>query len=150
MTTDTDTDTTDLDELYPEHAKQRPHLPAADAIGGFLESSGLVVAEWERKTECCNASHESRGSQPRWRCRDGVIVRSDWAKQIDRVEGRTYKGQDDGDPCDVCEGTGLVDRDEPILVPTSKTTVQILADYFDIDLDKIEDERRQMLENLGN
>ena len=34
---------------------------------------------------------------------------------------------------------------EERLVPVQKTTLQVLADYFDIDLDKIEAEKRAML-----
>lgn len=32
--------------------------------------------------------------------------------------------------------------------PAPKSITQILADYFDIDLNKIEEEKRQMLESL--
>lgn len=37
---------------------------------------------------------------------------------------------------------------DPQLVPVSKTTSQILADYFGIDLARIETEKRAMLESL--
>lgn len=38
---------------------------------------------------------------------------------------------------------------EDLLWPVTKTTEQILADYFGIDLDKIEAERQQMLAALN-
>lgn len=41
-------------------------------------------------------------------------------------------------------------RSYPALVPVSLSIQQILALYFDIDLNKIEEERRAMLEALGN
>lgn len=37
---------------------------------------------------------------------------------------------------------------DPILVSTSKSITQVLADYFEIDLDKIEAEKRAMLEAI--
>lgn len=39
-------------------------------------------------------------------------------------------------------------RGVDVLVPAHKTTNEWLADYFDIDLDKIEEEKRQMLAEL--
>lgn len=38
--------------------------------------------------------------------------------------------------------------DEYALVPVSKSINEVLADYFDIDLKKIEAEKRQMIEEL--
>ena len=37
-----------------------------------------------------------------------------------------------------------------LLVPVSWSTEQVLANYFGIDLKKIEDEKRQMLEEIKN
>ncbi|WP_314191957.1 hypothetical protein [uncultured Arthrobacter sp.] len=40
------------------------------------------------------------------------------------------------------------DRREPQLVPVAKSLQQVLADWFGIDLKKIEEEKRRMLESL--
>lgn len=37
-----------------------------------------------------------------------------------------------------------------ILYPTQLSTERLLAKYFDIDLDELENERRQMIEELQN
>ncbi len=47
--------------------------------------------------------------------------------------------------CSYCEGTGKV---KDTWVPAPGSTVTKLADFYDIDLDKIEQEKRQMLEEL--
>jgi hypothetical protein len=37
---------------------------------------------------------------------------------------------------------------EPRLVPVTKSITKVLAEYFNIDLDKIEDEKRRMLADI--
>lgn len=48
---------------------------------------------------------------------------------------------------DLCEPTG---RDYIPYVPVNKSITEILAEWFEIDLDKLEKEKRQMLEQLRN
>lgn len=50
--------------------------------------------------------------------------------------------------CSSCENTGKVNFTAE--VPFTPNINALLADYFDIDLDKVEDERRAMLEDIRN
>lgn len=49
------------------------------------------------------------------------------------------------------KGWFLAQRDDETkrIWPASYSTVQLLAEFFEIDLDKIEDEKRAMLASLG-
>lgn len=54
----------------------------------------------------------------------------------------------DGSPYILAEYRGMENRAEPQLLPVNKSIQQILADYFEIDLKKIETERQAMLASL--
>lgn len=55
-----------------------------------------------------------------------------------------------GDPCVKCDGTGWVmsELTEPRLVPASGTIQTWLAEYYRIDLNLVEAEKRAILEHL--
>lgn len=77
-------------EDYPELAKMSRVREASQAIGEFIETSGLVLSEW--------------------------------------VEVEGYR--------------------DPHLMPISLSIEQVLAKYFDIDLNKVEKERRAILRDI--
>ncbi len=70
----------------------------------------------------------------------------------EKLKGLNGKNQIIGDFIEYLNKAGLFlcfyDADDPILVPTNRSTEQILANYFDIDEGKLEEERRTMLEEI--
>lgn len=51
-------------------------------------------------------------------------------------------------PYTLCELRYFDEFDEPRFVEVQKSTSRVLADYFGIDMDKLEAEKRQMLERM--
>lgn len=51
-------------------------------------------------------------------------------------------------PYTLAEYRQFAEFDEPVLTPVVMSTERILAAYFQIDLDKIEAEKRQMLDEI--
>lgn len=105
---------------YPEHDKLHKVVDDSDTIGQFLDfglpKQGIVLYE-ERDFECeCYWCHRDEGT------------RSEWHR---KVECKFNKD----------ETKALV----PKWVPTYKTIQQILAEYFNIDQDKIDAEKDEML-----
>lgn len=65
-----------------------------------------------------------------------------------RVESEAISQFLDTTPYILAEMVQFEDREDPQLVPVAKSINQILAAYFDIDLDKIEQEKRAMLDQI--
>lgn len=131
---------------YPEHEKQsRAIMAGSQSIGEFIEwaqSEGVVLAEWQRKTDCRARYTPRKSAMLSWECQGGRRLVTDvGASKAHEV------GQDLGE-CDDCGGTGLIDRIEPVLYPTTQSITKLLARFFDIDLNKLEAEKEQMLEEL--
>ncbi len=107
-------------------------------LGEFLDwlnEQGIHLAEWQRETECTWSSLREG-----LRCVMGMIRfdydMDDGAYPVEGV-------------CKACDGTGVVDRLEPILVTRAESYNELLAHYFNIDLDKVEQERRAILKSLS-
>lgn len=127
---------------YPEHDKMLAVRDQADAIGAFLEwlrsaETPYSVGVWETQVSC-----EGWGGRwnTLWHCDEGRKVR-------DPNMGADDGGQDLGE-CPHCDGTALVDRIEPRLMPAGVGIEQLLAQYLDIDLQKIAEEKDEMLHRI--
>lgn len=124
---------------YPEHEKLRKVTDLSQAIGEFLEfglaGHGLLLAEWIEATDFCRWEHYSTvGGVPRQRCVDGRLL-----SHMD----------DDLGECERCDGTGEIQLNSR-LVAAHPNITKLLAAYFDVDLAKIEDEKRAMLASLAS
>jgi hypothetical protein len=53
------------------------------------------------------------------------------------------------DECPECHGTGLAELVRPRLEPVYEPYENLLARYFDVDLQKVDEERRAILATLG-
>lgn len=114
---------------YPECEKMKDVSDLSQAIGEFIDwlpSQGLCVAEKITRKLCPGG-----GLFAKWTCAGGRKIN-------DRTE-------DDEGECPVCEGSGEVDRNEPYWLPAGINIEQLLAKHFEIDLTKVDDERRSML-----
>jgi hypothetical protein len=129
---------------YPEHekARQARETGHSDEIGQFIEwlrsERKLVIARWEDKTPC-QAKREYPMKRA-WKCVDGQLIAGE--HNIYHQPGSVIE------TCPDCEGSGLVDRMVPILVRAGLTIEQLLAAYFEIDLDKLAAEKDQILEDF--
>lgn len=106
---------------YPEHDRLSAVAERSQEIGEFVEwlqIHGVHLMSWR-------ALRDYRSCI---RCDDGT-----------RMSGR---------PCTYCEGTGRVPIEREQWVQDSRSITQLLADYFAIDLDQIEVEKRAMLDAL--
>lgn len=106
----------------------------SQAIGEFLDwltspdGGDVTLGEWMRLKPCTWTSADS------WQhCTNGRAV---------GLEG------EDGGPCPNCDGEGTVERVDPLLVPAAAHIETLLARYFDIDMAKVDKERRALLAAL--
>lgn len=133
---------------FPEHDRMTAITDQSQQLGSFLEwlrMSGIVLARWEHTKPCDAADgpvvdydHLPEESGQKWRCEGGRMVGHPESNKPGVI----------GSVCKKCDGTGSVERIEPRLTPTGQRIEQVLADYFGIDLDKIEDEKRSMLAQI--
>ena len=124
--------------MYPEHEKLRAVSERSQAIGEFLdwlrtpkEDGGKGVhlhtwEEWEEDDLC-----------PVLGCRDGKLN-----------PGKLNPGRSYERDCQRCGGTGLVKVEREGWMPLRPGVEKLLAEFFDINLAKLEDEKRAMLDNL--
>jgi hypothetical protein len=105
---------------YPEHEKQAAVLDQARVIGEFLE--------W------LSAPGGGKRVIAAWRPSFCTGCERPWEPDIDGS----------------CLGCGRdpIYKSEDVLLPAHESFVTLLARYFDIDLAKIETEKRAMLEHL--
>lgn len=116
-------------------------------IGAFLDwllnETGLVLCEWTETYEEVDCKGMTRDGGPSGmfdgsNCDQGEVKRHSFSYKLEfRV----------GDECPRCDGTGVrkVKGDEGF-VPDRRGVQQLLADYFEVDLDALEQERRAVLE----
>lgn len=120
-------------------------------IGEFLDhllnEQGFVIAKWgarQEEVECIGLSRDGRpnGMFDGSNCMDGEIRRHRVL-----VDGKTHMLND---PCPRCEGTGriTISSGEEGFIPDRRSVQQLLADYFEVDLDALERERRAVLDQL--
>lgn len=134
---------------YPEHERMAAVSDQSQAIGEFLEwltEQGITLATWERTKPCDGHSGPSMAS--RWG--DTAQIGWKWQCEGGRMVGHpdSNKPGEIGGTCATCGGTGRIDRIEPRLAPGGRRTEGTLADYFGINLRKIEAEKRAMLASL--
>jgi hypothetical protein len=122
----------------PEHPECDRLVAVADdshKLGEFLDwlnSQGFHLSGWQTH-QVCDLLTAGRPAGVR-HCEGGQLVDK---------EGRSV-GQ-----CERCDGTGLVELRHPRLDLAQVPYEQLLADYFDIDLQKVEEERRAILVGLS-
>lgn len=113
------TSETEATPRYPEHEKLAAVKAKSQTIGEFLDHMPYTLAEW----------------------RDDLIT---------EVECSWDCTPDDPDPDhESCDGTGW--RTVPAkeqFVPVRLSVQEVLAEYFGIDLDRVEEEKRAMLDEI--
>lgn len=104
---------------YPEHDKLSAIKDESHAIGSFIDHGlpKMHMAIYQRVIRDCECQHceAGHGDRSRWHTEDELATIVDGKVQI------------------------------TAWYPTHRSIERILAEYFDIDLDKIDDEKRAML-----
>ncbi len=117
---------------YPEHEKLQKVVDKSQIIGEFLEylsSQGVHLRQWMDWTE---------------------EVTCDGNLDFDCIAGRKlsiFNGNDKGE-CSVCKGSSILTKQHEGWMPYNKSIPTMLADFFEIDQNKIEEEKRAMLDKL--
>lgn len=107
--------------VYTEHAKLAKIASQSQAIGEFVEwlgTEGVHLMRWTETTD------------------------------IRACEGTLLADRCRGDKCKVCKGANVVEVKLSAWVPYGVTIPTMLASFFEIDQNKIEAEKRHMLEDL--
>lgn len=112
------------DRAYPEHRKASAVNGKSQAIGEFLE---WVGAEKGAHLMVYGPMPDLRLCTER-RCEEGFLY------------------GDEDEPCPECEGTGMVTVEVTTYSSLPGTVQALLAEFFEIDLDKLEVEKRAMLD----
>lgn len=124
--------TTTEETRYPEHEKQAKVKDLSNAIGEFLDiglpQQGLII---------CRSVPEGDNGEPKyvWGPNATDAERGDEPTIGDYMRGAAERNEE-------------YEEWDAHLVPAGKPIIEMLADYFEIDLNKIEAERREMLEAL--
>lgn len=135
----------------PELDKQAKAIEqGSQEIGAFLDwmlnEQGFTFARWgtyKDEIECTGLARDGRpnGIFDGTNCANGEVGRHRVT-----VDDKTYMV---GDECPRCEGTARIEVDgREGFIPDSRGVQQLLADYFEIDLQAIERERRALLEEI--
>lgn len=103
---------------YPEHEKQKAVLEASQAIGEFLDLGLPAMGLVLYQKVTRPCEADHKCSRSRWHSDAELATIVDGRVQIEEWW------------------------------PAHRSIQSILAEYFEIDLDKIEDEKRQMLEEM--
>lgn len=123
-----------MTSAHPECDKMLAVHDQSQVIGEFLEwldTQGLHIMQWrtfnEPKTCTCIFNEGHTG---------------------ERYNSRTHKWE----TCGKCNGTGLLEETYEVQQWTHArgSINEILARFFDIDMTKVEQERRAMLEQIRN
>lgn len=114
---------------YPEHERLAAISDRSQEVGAFLDwlrqDQGVHLMRWERM--------EDTLSCPNFNCEGGRIM--------------SHAGRDRG-PCERCNGTGQVPAARETWMADGRSPEKLLADYFGIDLFKLETEKRAMLDSI--
>lgn len=137
----------------PECDRQHAVQADAETLSAFLDwltANGIHLAYWEDTKPCDHTTGASVTPGQGYPTIEGVRASRKWRCVNGRLIGHPDSNAPgvDGGECPNCEGTGRVERVEPRLVPQPGSFNQLLARYFGIDLDKVEAERRQVLDAL--
>ena len=140
--------------LMPECDRLVEVAGESQKLGEFLDwltmpvedgGRGLAIARWQTMKEC-PGEHAPWKSTAEFSCHDGVKVAA--YRWYDRQLSRWIE---DGEPlgeCSACDGTGQVERIDPILVQAGESFEKLLAGYFGIDLAKVGQERKALLAHM--
>ncbi len=134
----------------------------SQAIGEFLEwltsavdegGRGLVLAQWEGKIERrCEWVQYQRSSGRLLRDEvgyHGLVCRGGKQVKVYRYVDKPDAVTDEPCPAGCDQGYVIEDRANPILVPAQHRGIErLLAEYFKIDLDQAEREKKAILEEI--
>jgi hypothetical protein len=116
---------------YPEHDKLSAVKDASQAIGEFIEFSGYTLCQWREAGD---------NGEPQYRWTDAALQRRPERGERRPRAGDYFSGLAVDNPAHDSWGSGWEAVGRPV--------TQILADYFEVDLAKIECEKRAMLDSL--
>jgi hypothetical protein len=119
-----------MNDKYPEHAKLRAVVDESQAIGTFLDM-GLA----DQSLVLCRFQEGGNNGEPRYVWFDGL--EKDYEPTAQDYFGRRADHNPDYEAWD----------DQ--LVLASKPIPEILAHYFDVDQDRLDEEKRRMLEEMA-
>lgn len=127
----------------PECDRMHAVVEDSQKLGEFLDwlaKEGLWLCELQREIEE-TCSYKETGLYDIKRCEEGR-----WMHH----HGRRKTEVDDLGECPHCHGTGYAIHTllDPRFIPQPAGTEDLLARYFNIDLDKVEQERRAILKVL--
>lgn len=143
----------DVTECQKLTAVSEESQAQGEFVDWLQETKGLVLARWENKIErACEAAQSAYVDVD---VAPGHVVRR-YRKCVGGkvfLRRRPWDDEDEvdtGETCERCGGEGFVveDRAEPILVPAEQRLEALLAEYHQVDLAKVEAERRALLEAL--
>lgn len=121
---------------YPEHDKLHAVVDKSQAIGEFLE--------WLRAPE----EYDGKGAHLHvWKEWEEDDLCAFYSSGLGSCDGRGKIGFGrNKENCPKCGGTGLVPRSREGWVPLGIPTTKLLAEFFEIDLNKLEDEKQAILD----
>ena len=119
---------------YPEHEKMKKVVDRSQAIGEFLE--------WLRSTKRVHL-HVWLDEQTEYE----ADCPGEWSYTCEDGRAISVVGTNKGE-CEKCDGTGKVTVREPGWYPIGTPTTELLAEFYDIDLKKIDAEKDQMLADI--
>lgn len=125
---------------HPECDRMLAVADDSHKLGEFLDwlnAQDIHLAVW-RTHEVCDWVPMTGGRADR-----AGIERCEGGQLVDK------EGAPVDDECGMCHGTGQVELVRPRLETASEPYERLLARYFGIDLQKVEEERRAILEALG-
>lgn len=135
--------------LMPECDRMVEVSGESHQIGEFLDwltgDRGLVIARWQTMKEC-PGEHAPWKTTAEFSCHDGVKVAA--GRWYDRTLSRWIEEGEPLGECSACDGTGQVERIDPILVQAGESFEELLAGYFGIDLAKVDQERKALLAHM--
>ena len=134
----------------PELDRLRTVRDRSQTIGEFLEwlrsEKQVTMTRWTKGLTDTRVCRGVQGDTDRDNCDAGVVRHN-----ITQIVGGavTFRAHKDA-LCPVCRGSGREEYEvEAQDVPWAPPIEVLLAEFFEIDLDKVERERRALLEELG-
>jgi len=128
----------------PELNRMKAVKDRSQSIGGFLEwlqdERGVILAEYYKR-------EVDEDNHPVYRNADGEIV-EDWCPPHIFMPTEQRKALEERQDKEGIHWPLIKDRSGEILHTFSFQIEQLLADYFEIDLVKVENEKRAILEEL--
>jgi len=131
----------------PELDRRTAIMPQAETLTEFvdwLESEGLRICALDKRSACTGMWDPQAGRDGvSYHCDDGTLRRDTFYTLRKTDTDRS------GETCPKCDGAGWVESGPGEYEPITEGWERLFARFFGLDLDKIEAERRALLESLG-